>query len=126
LAAAPDAVRRWLEQRSQLADATKPGHPIVGPATVLGHIAEEELKRPSWLVNPHRRPVPAFRMMRVALLRDLSGQTFASIARHTGISPTYAKTTYQDHGLLAVADSEYSRLLLHLTLQLLAAAHGDS
>jgi REP element-mobilizing transposase RayT len=125
VAAAPEKVRRWMEERSRLADGTKPGHPIVDPGTLLDVLTPLQGERPSWKVCPRRKPASAIRIMRVALLRDLSGQSYTAIARAVGVSDTKAKSLYQDHQVLMVRDAQYAQAAVELTLQVLAAANPD-
>lgn len=126
LSAAPAFVLRWLESRARLADASKPGHPVVDPLTIFELLATLDRERPGWRVHPSRRAVPAGKIVRTALLRDLSGQTFASISRGLHASPTHCKSLYADHAKLLAADSDYAQTFLDLTLRGLAAVRDDS
>jgi REP element-mobilizing transposase RayT len=125
VAAAPEKVRLWMEERSRLADGMTPGHPLVDPVTLSGILAPLERARASWRVCPRRRPRSAVQTVHVALLRDLSGQSYSAIALAMGISDTHAKTLYRDHGILMATDPEYARVLLEMTLRAVAAANPD-
>lgn len=122
VAAAPDLVRLWMEERSRLADGTRPGHPIVDAATLADVLDPLGRVRPTWQVSPRRKPASGVRIVHVALLRDLAGLSYTAIARTVGVSDTCAKAIYRDHGVLMATDSRYAQVVVEATQKAIAAA----
>jgi hypothetical protein len=120
LATPPEGVRRWMEKRSLLADGRKPGYPIVDAESVLDRIAGLERLHGDLKVRPGRKCRSGLRILRVALLRDLSGETYAQAAARLGISRPCAFESYLDHGQLLISDPRYEELVIWLTRALLA------
>jgi hypothetical protein len=92
---------------------------VVGAAVVLDHCAAREARYGDFDVRPHRNRQSAVRSARIALLRDLSGETFTQIAARIGLSNTRTVTIYRDHARLLVADNVYAALVVELTLGVL-------
>jgi REP element-mobilizing transposase RayT len=115
----PPGVREWLAAKSLLADGMRPGHPVVCASVVQDHCARREAQHGDFDVRPNRNRQSAMRSARIALLRDLSGETFAQIAARVGLSGTRTVAIYRDHARLVVADDAYADLVVELTLAVL-------
>lgn len=122
----PPRVRRWLEQRSRLADGTSPGHPVVDPTTLGEVLAAIDAERPGWRVRPRRKAFAASRVLAAALFRDLCGLTLTVIAKRVGVSITYVRTLCNDHRLLMSQDALYAEVAVAATLRALACVRSDS
>ena len=120
MAAPPLGVRKWLEQRSLLADGRKPGHPIIDPLSVLKQVAAYESERGDFEVQPRRRVRSGLAVLRAALLRDCSGQTYAEVAVRLGVHRSHVSDLYADHARLLRMDSRYREIVVTLTLALLS------
>lgn len=116
---APAKVRRWLEERSLLADGLRPGHALVDPGTLLDAVECLERRKPNWTVKLRRRPSPATRILRAALLRDLCGLTYVLAAERIGTSDTTVKRLVRDHATLVASNEEYANVAADLTLRVL-------
>jgi REP element-mobilizing transposase RayT len=119
LDAAPEVVRRWLEERSLLADGRLPGHPVVDPPTLLDVLAAagDECRG---FVQPRRKPMSATRLITLGLLRDLCGLTFTAISKLVGISTPYVTTLYGDHHDLMRRDERYAQAVTTIAVAAIA------
>jgi REP element-mobilizing transposase RayT len=126
LTAAPPELLAWLAARAQLADGSSLGHPLVDPRHLLVLLARLEAERPGWRVSPTRRAVHAIPILRVALTRDLGGQTYATIALGMGLSRSHVTQLYRTHGVLISDDPDYARTFSDLVRRALKAADGES
>ncbi len=122
LGAAPGRVLSWMRLKARLADGTKPGLPYAAATRVL-HVVEEARARRGTLTC---RPAGEYRgdgwpVMRVGLLRDLAGLTYAEISRTAECSPSMASCRVEQHARLLVTDEAYAALASTLAASCLPA-----
>lgn len=121
---APAQVRQWLADRASLADGTRAVVPVVPPSGVLRVLREAESGRPRWEVRLHRKARSGWAVARIALLRDLAGETFCAIALRTKGSPSATRAAYTDHRELLRASPEYAEQVGHLAHAAVQRCHG--
>lgn len=119
--AVPDQVARWMRRKAHLADGTEPGLPIAGAETVLDELdataevlAEQTLRLPGCRVHPLRD------LCGVGLLRELSGEGIAAIARRLRMGDSRARRMLELH-VRALGESDaYCDLVGRVTAACLA------
>ncbi len=91
----PRSVLDWMRRKAALADGSKPGLPCVAASLVSSACRQEGSE---WVMRVGRRnDVDLWGVLEVGLLRDLSGLSWAAIARQIGASPSAAKRRYEIH-----------------------------
>lgn len=108
VAAAPEAVGRWMRQKAQLADGTQPGIPCASADTVLRVWERHASLVPNWQLARGPSLVGAWPTLAVGLLRDLAGLSWAEIQRRTGASDAAIQRRYQTHRVWMELESAYS------------------
>ena len=109
-----------------LADGRKPGYPIVDAHSVLDVITRYEGIHGDFEVRPGAKRRSGLRILRVALLRDLSGETYGQAATRLGISRNGAFDSYLDHARLLISDAHYGEIATTLSCALLAGCRAYS
>ena len=121
VAAAPAAVRAWMERKVRLADQTKPGVSYVDGATVLRRIAAAEAEQGEWRCVPARRQRrSAWPIVRAGLLRHLAGMTFQDIATWMDLPQSAAQRRVRQHDRLTLEDPRYAEGASRLATDCLA------
>ena len=121
LAMASANVLRWMRRKAELADQTKPGLAYVGAQIVLSRIDRAERRRPNFKCVPEKvRQRDAWPILRVGLLRILSGSTHQYIATVLDMSQGSAQVRAQQHRRLVQRDPEYARLAARIAADCLA------
>ena len=121
LAMASPNVLRWMQRKAELADQTKPGLAYVGEQIVLSRIDREQKRRPDFKCVPEKvRRRDAWPVLRVGLLRCLSGSTHQCIATILDMSQGSSQVRSQQHHRLVQRDPEYSRLAAQIAADCLA------
>jgi hypothetical protein len=105
LGAAPPAIQDWLRRRAAMADGTKPGVPVISPATLREVIAVNRTRDPGWSVRPGRRQLDAWDLVLGGLSRVLCGMSFRELAQSLGESESSVLRRFRDH-LALLADAE--------------------
>lgn len=126
VAAAPERVHSWMLRRAALADQTVPGLPLVDAEQVLSAWRTAQSR---WTRDLKSRRGPGrstAELARVALLRDLGGMRYASIAEICGTSPTEARHRYRLHADLVNSDVAYGEAFRDTASEALASAHRAS
>lgn len=119
--AAPPRVLAWMIKKARLADGTKPGLPYVPAAFVRRVVDEEQVERGMWSCRAGKvKRRDAWPIVRVGLLRDLSGMTYAEICRAEGCSANMAARRVQQHAGLLEVDSDYRERAARLGSRCLA------
>ena len=114
----------WARRKAQLADGTKPGIAVVDPRSAMCAVESAPSELTELTARPQSgRRHAALDLMRVALLRDASGESFVSIARRLGMSPSTPKKQYRLHGE-CMDDAEYGLAYAALISEALHALHG--
>jgi len=124
LRATTPGVRAWAQAKALLADNTKPGLPLVDAKTVEVVVADRSSRGGCWcLRTPGFRSKDGWEVVRVALLRDLIGETYSAIARRLGRSPAHPRKLYQIHARCLSSDKEYEVLFGDLARSCLHDLH---
>lgn len=125
LVATTAGVRAWARAKARLADNTKPGLPLVDASTVALVVADRSSRVGRWRLHARGYHVKdGWEVVRVALLRDLVGETYAAIARRLGRSPAHPRKLYQMHARCLSSDQDYEALLGDLMRSCLHRLHG--
>lgn len=123
LAASPDHILRWMEERARSADGTHRIIPLVDDAVLTHVIAALPASHRSRGIGAHRRASSAEQALRVGLLRRLVGASFAMVSVHVGCTVGVAKRAARDHEWALVHDSAYRELVASVTRVALDACH---
>lgn len=108
LGAAPACVRDWMIRKAKLADGSRPGVPVVDPASVLSCLESDRLADEDWRVRHRRTRIPGWEPLAAGLLRLHSGCTLEEVGLRLGVSPSTARRRTQTHNALIGADEDYS------------------
>ena len=127
VAAASPEVLAWMERKARLADGTRPGLPLVSPGTVDALVATHRRRAPSAVVDlgPRRRR-SVWALARVALLRDLAGETYAATGRRLGESRAAVARTAEEHRAALASDAGYRGIVTELARRALEDEHAAS
>jgi REP element-mobilizing transposase RayT len=107
VAAAPERVRDWMERKAMLADGTGVGLQACDASGVVEWLGSARSHHPPTRKRgPNERWDP-WKQVGVALLRDLSAESFPRIAHWIECSPTAAWNMYDRHCELLVSDAAY-------------------
>jgi REP element-mobilizing transposase RayT len=106
--AAPERVREWMERKAMLADGTGVGLHACDASRVAEWLGSARRDHDHAMERgPHERWEP-WKQIGVALLHDLSAESYQRIAHWMGCSPTAAWTMYARHCELLTSDPAYS------------------
>lgn len=124
---ASENVRAWMVRKAQLADGTHPGLPMVTPETVAAVVAARGQALPTARIRVGpRTDRSTWAVALVALLRDVAGESYASIARRTGSTSLDARRRYAEHRAALETDADYAATLTELAREALERDHADS
>ena len=122
LAHASTSVLKWMKRKAKLADQTKPGQVYVDARTVLAQIEQAQSDRPKLECVPEKlRRRSAWPIVRVGLLRDLTGSTFQQIAAALDMSQGSAQVRTKQHRRLVERDPAYAEITARLAIDCLNA-----
>lgn len=124
LGATPEAVLAWMRRKAALADGTSIDLPVCDPADVLFMLAAERALRPEWRLLLSSAPSCAWRLLEVALVRDLCGSSWPEISIHVGISDQGARRSYRRHAQALVEVAEYAATAGRLAGRALERCYG--
>ena len=124
IGAAPPFLRRWFEERARLADGQPPGLPVVPVESLRLRISAAERSAGPWFVQPDRRRVDAWRILEVALLRELAGLIWARVAREAACAVPTARKRFALHKRLLAEDGVYAERIAHIAAEAIEAVHG--
>jgi len=124
LGAAPERVLDWMRRKAALADGTKIDLPICDAVDVLENLASERALRPTWRVGLTRKSCDAWRLVEVALARDLCGVSWAEIGVLVGTSDQGALSAYRQHARALEAMPEYAEVVGRLSAQAITRWYG--
>ncbi len=102
--AAPAHVGRWMRRKAALADGTSPGFSCVTADSARVACDRSAAERPDWRLPRGTSSVEAWPVLRVALLRDLAGLSWAQIGALTSISESAARRRYASHRVWVETD----------------------
>lgn len=116
--AAPAKILDWLRQRANLADGTRPGQPVADAATVEAVLSQAACHGGGSL--PGALDQDPWRILRVALIRQLCSLTQQAIADRIGCSITQINALLQRHRKRISSDTEYGRQATEHAVDVLA------
>lgn len=120
VATSSESVLSWMRRKAQLADATRPGLPLVLGEDVLRLVGLHRKRAPTAVVDIGiRRHLPVWDLAQVALLRDLAGETLPTTARRLGTQSHDVRRLYGDHRTALESDIGYRRIFVELARRLL-------
>ena len=117
IGAAPERVLDWMRRKAALADGTGIDLPVCDAVDVLEHLAGERKLRPTWRFGLSRKSCDAWRLMDVALVRDLCGASWAEIGTLLGMSDQGALCAYRQHARALSEIPEYTEAVGRLVGQ---------
>lgn len=125
VASAPDRVLAWMQRKAALADGSQPG---------MAHVPVAVLEAACAAANPpgsgdRSTPGPyvdAGEILRVGLLRDLAGLTFAALANLTRRAPDTVRRRWIRHRRRLRTDPAYADVVASVVRAAFAAAFGNS
>jgi len=120
LGAAPQGFLDWLWRRTECADGTKPGLPMVSTAAVLSEFPNSLGSEPDSGPEAEDR----CRMLQIGLLRDLAAATYAEIGARLGISAQAACAARARHVNALRSREDYARTAAESARRILTALHG--
>lgn len=123
IAATPQHVRRWLDERAMLSDGTGRHLPVADAASVVEVVAVEAQSMREWHVIAGKRKRPAWTILTVALLRDLAGLSIRQIAVRLALSQTRTFGMYTAHRGLLGCDALYAALATTVTRSVIDRCH---
>lgn len=122
VAAAPERVLHWMRRKARLADGTKPGLPYVDAALLELAVGQAQKDNGSLCCRPSgKRRVSAWPILRMGLLRDLGGLSYADLSRRVPCSPSSASRRIQQHAHLLEADESYAKVAADLACRCLGS-----
>lgn len=124
IGAAPVRVLDWMCRKARLADGTKPGLPYVDASRIVDLVDIDQRTEGKWLrAMGGKRRRDGWPVLRVGLLRDLGGLTYAEISRRTGNTPSMVVRRIAQHALLLRQDAEYAAKTSTLASRCLGESH---
>lgn len=108
LGTAPQRVLEWMRWKAALADGMPLGSPVCDAVVAGAVIARARATRGDWRVRVSRNSACAWRLVHVALLRDLCGSSWVDVATRVGTDPQTAVLAYRRHALAIISSSEYA------------------
>ena len=124
IGAAPPHVLDWMRRKAKLADGTSVGLPVCDAADVTSIVADASAARANWRLASVGRPTDAWKILEVALLRELCGATFAEAGKRTGTTTNGACKRYARHQRALEEDSDYAVVLGELATLAVTRCHG--
>jgi hypothetical protein len=124
LCAAPGAVREILTRRTLVADGTRPGVPLIDPASVMTAVAGAAATSGPWVIRNSRRTHNAWDVLATGLLRILCADGLEAISIRSGRSTTTVRTHLRMHKALMTHCEEYgerAREVAQLAIQVFSA-----
>ncbi len=107
LLAAPEHVRRWLAERTELADGGRTGLVLAAPARIRQAVGDAAGLDPDPPEDRRRRS--CWQTIEIGLLRQLSGLTLREIAESNRVSRSCAWQQLVRHAERLAGDADYGR-----------------
>lgn len=115
--AAPQAVRRWMDFKSRLADGQPVGRVVSSPARVSALI-QERRDDGKWMIGAGERRRDAWPVVETALLRLLCGEPWARIGERLGCSTSTGFARFRRHLNLCRTNADYAERVSKLAAEL--------
>jgi REP element-mobilizing transposase RayT len=124
IGAAPLGVLEWMRRKARLADGTEVGLPVCDAADVAVIVAEERARVGDWLLDGRGRRSDGWKVLEVALLRELCGATLAEAGERTGTTINGAYQRFARHQRALDADRTYATRVSELAAKAMERCHG--
>jgi len=108
LAAAPEALRRWMCERARVADGTEPGHSLVPAEWVEQTLGKASFREGPWRIVRGTRAVNAWNLALAGLLRDLAGLRHKELCLRLRLPRTTLQHRLQAHHELLQHQRKYA------------------
>lgn len=123
IAASPEYILRWMEERVRTSDGTGRVLPLADAETISSCVASVPPDVRSRRMGSGGRSRPLGRVLECGLLRHLGGLPHLEIAARVGQSPGTARLSTLAHGRALLHDAGYRELVGRLARQILDACH---
>ncbi len=124
IGAAPLQVLEWMRRKARLADGTEVGLPVCDGADVSAIVAGERAMAGDWRLGGRGPQQDGWRVIEVALLRELCGATLAEAGERTGTTINGAALRQARHRRALEEDSEYATRVSELAARAMERCHG--
>ena len=124
IGAAPLQVLEWMRRKARLADGTEVGLPVCDSVDVAAMVAGEQARLGEWLLDGQGRRSDGWKVLEVALLRELCGATLAEVGERTGTTINGAYQRYARHQRALEADAAYAKRVGELAAKAMRCCHG--
>jgi REP element-mobilizing transposase RayT len=121
LARADGRALAWMARKAKLADGTRAGLAVADAEALVELLSQEHAAVGSWPLRRARTTWDGWHIARVALLRDVCGQTYREIACRSGHSRQDACVQYARHVELLQEDADYAGRIAELAERAVAA-----
>ncbi|MBL8859617.1 MAG: transposase [Planctomycetes bacterium] len=124
LGAAPERVLEWMRHKASLADGTEIDVPLCAARDVARVIADLRFTRQVWPIAISRQTCCGWRLLEVALLRDLSAITWSEIGSALSIARHTAARAYRVHERALHENATYAETAALAAGRALEACYG--
>jgi REP element-mobilizing transposase RayT len=114
LDATPEAVLEWMRRKAQLADGTSIGLPMCDTEHASEMLQSQRERQGAWSIAVSRKSTDAWRLVKVALLRDLCAARWSEVAARVAMTPEGARECYRRHRIVMLHSQEYARAVAGL------------
>ena len=122
LAASPEHIRRWLDERSMLADGMKRVIPAADAESVAAVVTESST--PAWAISPRGKRRPFWTILAAGLLHEIAGQTRRQISVRLSIPECTCRNLCAEHRGLLRSDPAYAAIAAGLVRSAIDRCHG--
>ncbi len=124
LGATPGRVLEWMRRKAQLADQTRIDLPVCDAAEVSLLVRSHQAGRGEWPVELTRIRSSGWRLVEVALLRDLCACTWADIGHRIGTAEQGAIRAHRLHARALTEVPEYGPTASRIASEAIASCYG--
>jgi len=124
IGAAPFQVLEWMRRKARLADGTEVGLPVCDSEDITAMVAAERARLGEWLLDGQGRRSDGWKVLEVALLRELCGATLAEAGDRTGTTINGAYQRYTRHRRALESDATYEARVGVLAARAMQHCHG--
>lgn len=124
LGAAPDRVLEWMRRKALLADGSRIDLPVCDAASVRRILREERELRPEWSIQLSRIRSSGWRLVEVALLRNLCACTWSQVATTIGTAEQGALRAHEIHVRALAEIPEYGPTIARVATRSIEACYG--
>lgn len=124
LGAAPERILAWMRRKAELADKTRIDLPVCDAIEVSELVRLHEASRRDWAVELTRIRSSGWRLVEVALLRDLCAITWAEIGRQMGTAEQGAIRAHRLHCRALTEVPGYGPTVSRVAAEAIERCHG--